>query len=149
MSDASATPCIPYWHVCTDDQGVSHQSRRELTAFQLQSIKPPASPQWLGHRATGATTFFTILPAGWKGDWHENPKPQWIVPLIGRWFVETMDGQRVEMGPGEVSLGEDQHTQPFDGRQGHRSGTIGDEPAVLMIVQLQEPWDDAASDPTP
>ena len=83
----------------------------------------------------------TVLPVGWIGDWHENPKPQWIIPLSGRWFVESMDGQRVEMGPGEISFGEDQNTRNVAGKQGHLSGTVGDEPAVLMIVQ----FDDAAA----
>lgn len=49
----------------------------------------------------------TVLPVGWTGEWHENPKPQWILPLSGRWFVESMDGQRVEMGSGELSFGAD------------------------------------------
>jgi hypothetical protein len=144
MNSPSA-PRVPYWHVWTDGEGVSHQSRRELTAFQLHSIKPPAAAQWLGNEVPGATIFVTVLPVGWEGDWHENPKPQWIIPITGRWYVETMDGQRVEMGPGEVSLGEDQQTRSAAGRQGHRSGTVGQEPAVLMIVQLPEPWPDAAA----
>ena len=50
----------------------------------------------------------TVQPVGWVGTWHENPEPQWIIPLSGRWFVESMDGERVEMGPGEISFGEDQ-----------------------------------------
>ncbi len=78
-----------------------------------------------------ATVFVTVLPVGWIGDWHENPKPQWIIPLSGRWFVESMDGQRVEMGPGEISFGEDKNTRKVAGKQGHLSGTLGDEPAVL------------------
>ncbi len=81
----------------------------------------------------------TVLPAGWVGGWHENPKPQWIIPLSGRWFVESMDGQRVEMGPGEISFGEDQNTRASDGRKGHSSGTVGDAPAVLMLVQFDTP----------
>jgi hypothetical protein len=102
-------------------------------------MQPPAAPQWQGRKVhEGATVFVTVQPVGWIGDWHENPKPQWIVPLSGRWFVEAMDGQRVEMGPGEISFGEDQHTRERDGRRGHLSGTVGDEPAVLMIVQLDE-----------
>jgi hypothetical protein len=41
------------------------------------------------------------------------------------------------MGPGELSLGEDQNCkEDAQGRLGHRSGTIGDAPAVLMTVQL-------------
>ncbi|MGI9024128.1 MAG: hypothetical protein ACR2GP_00810 [Burkholderiaceae bacterium] len=48
---------------------------------------------------------------GWVGEWHENPKPQWIVPMSGRWFVESMDGRRAEMGMGDISFGEDQRTK--------------------------------------
>jgi hypothetical protein len=81
----------------------------------------------------------TVLPVGWVGDWHENPKPQWIVPLSGRWFVESMDGGRVEMGPGEFSFGGDQNTRETGGRKGHLSGTVGNEPAVLMLIQLEAP----------
>jgi hypothetical protein len=57
--------------------------------------------------------------------------------LSGRWFVESMDGVRVEMGPGEISFGEDQNTRQVDGKRGHLSGTLGPEPAVLMLVQFK------------
>ena len=77
------------------------------------------------------------FPQGWVGQWHENPAPQWIIPLSGRWFVETMDGHRVEMGPGDASLGEDQGSKPdAAGHVGHLSGTLGDAPITLMFVQL-------------
>ena len=50
-----------------------------------------------------------------------------------------MDGTRVEMGPGDLSLAEDQGcVAAIDGRRGHRSGTLGDQPAVLMTVQIHE-----------
>ncbi|MEG3437270.1 cupin domain-containing protein [Pannus brasiliensis CCIBt3594] len=139
MND-TATPTIEYWHVWTDENGISHQTRKQIRDFQLESISPPASPQWLGRvKQEGGTVSFTVLPVGWRGEWHENPKPQWIIPLSGRWFVETMDGQRVEMGPGEISFGADQNTREDDrGRKGHLSGTVGDRPAVLAIVQFGE-----------
>jgi hypothetical protein len=131
-------PRVAYWHVWTDADGTSRQTRCEMTAFELSSISPPATPQWQGpKRREDATVMITVLPVGWVGDWHENPKPQWIIPLSGRWFVETMDGQRVEMGPGDISFGQDQGTKADHGRQGHLSGTIGSEPAVLMLVQLE------------
>ena len=48
-----------------------------------------------------------------------------------------MDGTRIEQGPGEFSFGEDPGCiKSEDDRKVHRSGTIGDEPAVLMTVQL-------------
>jgi hypothetical protein len=137
MTDTPA-PQIAYWHLWTDSDGVSRQTRCALTDFRLSSIKPPAAPQWVGVKTQdAATVFVTVLPVGWTGEWHENPAPQWIIPLSGRWFVESMDGVRVEMGPGEISFGEDQNTHTWDGRVGHRSGTVGDEPAVLMIVQFE------------
>lgn len=50
-----------------------------------------------------------------------------------------MNGQRVEMGSGDVSFGGDQQTSPdAEGHKGHLSGTVGDKPAVLMIAQLNE-----------
>lgn len=135
----SAKPTVHYWHLWTDAEGISHQTRCAMTEFELKSIKPPADPQWQGKRHNGPmTTLVTILPVGWSGAWHENPKPQWIIPLSGRWFVESMDGTRVEMEAGELSFGGDQNCGKVDGKLGHRSGTLGCEPAVLMIVQFDD-----------
>ncbi len=130
-------PQVPYWHLWTDANGVSHQTRCHLEEFEWSGVGP-AAPQWNGKQPTGqATVVFTIQPVGWTGEWHQNPAPQWIIPISGRWWVEAMDGTRVEMGPGEFSLGEDQNcTTDSSGRNGHRSGTVGAEPAVLMTVQL-------------
>ena len=135
----SERPIVPYWHLWTDANGISRQTRCEMTEFELKSMKAPADPQWEGRPITGrTTTMVTAQPVGWIGVWHENPKPQWIVPLSGRWFVEAMDGTRVEMGPGEISFGGDQNCREVDGRRGHRSGTIGDVPAVLMVIQFDD-----------
>lgn len=131
------SPKVGYWHLWTDKHGVSHQTHCELHQFALKAVANIA-PQWNDQQTrTDATVVFTVQPVGWVGDWHENPAPQWIVPISGRWWVESMDGTRVEMGPGDLSLGEDQGSIA-DGEKckGHRSGTIGDEPAVLMTVQL-------------
>lgn len=134
---AGERPTTVYWHLWTDAEGVSHQTRCELAGFELASVGD-ADPQWNDEQARSeATVVFTVQPAGWVGEWHENPAPQWIVPLSGRWFVESMDGTRIEMGPGELSLGEDHGCiVDADGRRGHRSGVVGDEPARLMTVQL-------------
>ncbi len=138
MSDPDK-PQVAYWHLYTDAEGVSRQRRCIFTDFERRSISGRASPQWIGRQTRGATaTLLTVLPAGWIGEWHENPHPQWIIPLSGRWFVESMDGQRVELGPGEISFGADQGTREVNGRKGHRSGAVGAEPAVLWLIQLDE-----------
>src|SRR5258708_7956952 len=78
-------PRIPYWHLWTDADGISRQTRCFLTEFELQSISRPAQPQWQGHRTRAEmTVMMTVLPIGWTGEWHENPKPQWILmPFAG------------------------------------------------------------------
>ena len=113
-------PTVSYWHVWTDEKGVSHQKRCQMSAFKFQSISDGAAPSWIDKQSTpGTTVLMVVQPVGWVGEWHENPKPQWIIPLSGRWFVETMDGKRVEMGPGEVSFGGDQNTKAdAQGRRG-------------------------------
>lgn len=130
-------PKLGYWHLWTDDAGVSHQDHRELSDFELGSVGD-AAPQWNAKQPRGdATVVFTVLPVGWIGEWYGNPAPQWIVPLSGRWFVEAMDGARREFGVGEFSLGEDQGcVKSRDGRKGHRSGTLGNQPCALLCVQL-------------
>jgi hypothetical protein len=136
-NDTRARPVIGYWHVWTDAHGVSRQTRGEMTDFEMKTMSG-AAPQWLDRfGAETATIIIGVLPVGWEGDWHENPKPQWIIPLSGAWQVETMDGQAVTMGPGDISFGEDQNCVSDErGRKGHFSRTIGDVPCVQMIVQL-------------
>ncbi|MFA0963791.1 hypothetical protein AB9P05_18445 [Roseivirga sp. BDSF3-8] len=133
-------PSLAYWHVWTDDDGVSHQSKEFIYGFEKESMGGDAAAQWNKHLMDSAIhVMFAQLPVGWVGEWHENPQPQWIIPLSGKWFVETQDGTRVEMGPGDLSLGADQNTQPNEqGHRGHKSGTVGDSPARLMIIQLKE-----------
>lgn len=140
MSDqsdkAGAKPSVPYFHLYVDRDGISHLAQCALTDFTLKGVGP-ADPQWNDKMASGeATVVFTVQPVGWVGDWHENPAPQWIVVLSGRWWIESMDGTRVEQGPGDFSFGEDQGCVETGGKKGHRSGTIGREPCHLMTVQL-------------
>ena len=144
MSDPSESgnpgpkPSVPYWHLYVDDDGVSHQQRCRLTDYELSAVGP-ADPQWNNEQQkVPSTVVFTVQPVGWVGEWHENPAPQWIVVLSGRWFIESMDGTRIEQGPGEFSFGEDQGCTETGGKKGHRSGTVGNEPAALMTVRLHQ-----------
>ncbi|NJC27374.1 cupin domain-containing protein [Neolewinella antarctica] len=129
-------PSIPYWHVYTDEKGISRQKLRHLTNFELESMGGGSGEQWNNKLMKGATQIiFSELPADFDGDWHENPQPQWIIPLTGGWWVETMDGQRVEMRVGELSFGADQGTTD---EQGHKSGVLDNKPCTMMIVQFTD-----------
>ena len=136
----SQMPVVAFWRLYVGSEGVSRWKRGLISRFTLKSAQPPAAPQWQGEKTRGDISVMpTVLPVGWRGDWHENPAPQWIVPLCGRWWVEAMDGERREFGPGEFSFGGDQNCRARDGRKGHMSGTAGDEPAVLMLIQFNDP----------
>ncbi|HEY5204219.1 MAG TPA: cupin domain-containing protein [Roseiarcus sp.] len=136
MSDSGPPPRTAYWRLYVDAKGVSRFEECALADYALKGVGP-ADPQWSDKMERGeATVVFTVQPVGWVGDWHENPAPQWIVVLAGRWWIESMDGFRVEQGAGEFSFGEDQGCHETNGKKGHRSGTIGDEPCRLMTVQL-------------
>jgi hypothetical protein len=117
----SGRPTILYWHLWTDADGISRLTQCTMTEFKLKSMNTPADPQWQGTSFTGKMTTMVT-----------------VVPLSGRWFVEAMDGTRIERGPGEISFGSDQNCREVDGKRGHRSGTLGEVPAVLMVVQLEE-----------
>ena len=111
MTVQSEKPTLTYWHVWTDDDGISRQTQCELKNYKQESMGGAAGLQWNNRlMSSDVEVLFATLPVGWVGDWHENPRPQWIVPITGTWYVETMDGTRVEMGPGEVSFGADQKT---------------------------------------
>jgi hypothetical protein len=136
--DEARPPVMPFFHMWTGPDGTSRLERCSMTGFALESIGGGAAPQWMRDCPGEVEAVkFAVLPRGWVGEWHESPKPQWVVPLAGRWFLETQDGTRVEMGPGDIHFGQDQGTQDDGGRKGHRSGQVGDEPCVQMMVQFR------------
>lgn len=133
-----AKPNLWYWHIWTDKHGESHLTHCRITRFDLKSMAAPAQPQFQARQAaSNAQVIFTTQPANWKGTWHEDPKVQWVIPMQGTWFIEAMDGKRVNLGPGDVLLGEDQNTKTdAKGHKGHLSGNVGSGPVNLMVVQL-------------
>ena len=135
--DHADPPVVPYYHMWTGVDGHSRINVAVMQAFGLKSVGGKAMPQWTRPFPGDVVALnFATLPVGWIGEWHETPKPQWVVPLSGRWFIETQDGNRAEMGPGDIHFGQDIGTAERGGTMGHRSGTIGDMPCVQLIVQF-------------
>lgn len=138
--DSHHPPTIPYYSLWTGQDGLSSLATCALTAFSARSVGGKAAPIWMRlFKGDVEAVFFSVLPVGWVGEWHESPKPQWVVPLSGRWFIETQDGSRVEMGPGEIHWGQDIGTRAVDGNHGHRSGQLGDLPCVHLMIQFKAP----------
>ena len=49
-------PTLPYWHLWVDEQGVSHQTRCQMTEFEMKSISGGAAAQWQGKKTSGEMT---------------------------------------------------------------------------------------------
>ncbi|BAT18491.1 cupin domain-containing protein [Asaia bogorensis] len=129
---------VPYWDNWTDEQGVSHLTKCKLKNFTLSRLAAHADPQWVNHAQQGEARMVTsIQPAHWKGGWHAPESVQWIIPIQGVWFVQSMDGTRVELNPGDALLSEDVGAKSdAQGHIGHLSGNVGDAPVALMITQF-------------
>jgi hypothetical protein len=133
------SPKLAYWHLWTDDHGVSRHTRCEFTDFKTGVLGPGDSPQWNDKLLDDGNAFLTVLPVGWRAGWHINETAKWIFILSGQWYVESMDGERVVIGPGEFSFGGDQGCKAdAHGRVGHLSGQVGDVPCVQLIIQNNE-----------
>src|SRR4051812_32842898 len=92
---AAADPSYSYWHVYVGADGLTRQKKCQLTNFELKGVTKGVAPQWLNLMSDDVEKLtITTQPVGWVGAWHENPGPQWIIPLEGKWFVETSDGKR-------------------------------------------------------
>lgn len=136
--DPHQPPSMAFWQMQPDAQGRSTISQHHLTEFALRSVSGDAAAIWMREfHGNLKAIWFNVLPVGWVGEWHPSPALQWVVPLSGRWFIETQDGKRVEMGPGDIHWGADLASEPH-GRVAHRSGQLGDVPCVQMMVQFHD-----------
>ena len=134
-----APPPESYWHLWSDDDGISRQQRCTISQFALGQLGPGDSPQFSRDLFENGNAFVTYLPVGWTADWHENHIPKWIYVLRGAWSVQSMDGQLVVIRAGEYSFGGDQDCiATADGRRGHLSAQVGDEPCVQLILQRND-----------
>jgi hypothetical protein len=143
MTDTAPPPPAPaaleYWHLWTDDEGISRQTLCRLPPFLMGVLGPGDAPQWSQDLLDVGNAFLTELAVGWRAGWHMNHVPKWIFVLRGSWYVESMDGQRQVFGPGSFSFGGDQNCiADAQGRIGHLSGHVGDEPCLQLIIQRND-----------
>ena len=144
--DPARPPSVPFWEMKPGADGRSTIDQQWLAGFVQQSVGGKAAPGWMREfDGKVKTIWFNVLPAGWVGEWHPSPALQWVVPLSGRWYIETQDGTRVEMGPGDIHWGADVATA---GQQiAHLSGVLGDAPCVHLMVQFDEAADTGVTTP--
>jgi hypothetical protein len=71
MTNSGPRPMLAYWHLWTDAEGVSHQQRCELTAFELKGVGP-ADPQRNDQRSLSR---HRTLNSSRRADLSSNPFP--------------------------------------------------------------------------
>jgi hypothetical protein len=140
--DPANAPTMPFWNMLPDAEGRSTIMQQALAGFALDSVSGDAAPIWMREfQGEVKAVWFNIMPVGWVGEAHSTPALQWVVPLSGRWFIETQDGTRVEMGPGDIHWGADLAGDGVNATTAHRSGQLGDVPCVQMMVQFKSAGD--------
>ena len=104
--DKESGPQVPYYSLWTGPNGTSSLATCALDGFEMKSVGGQAAPLWLRQIPDEvAAVLFMVLPVGWVGEWHESPRPQWVVPLSGRWFIETAGWFTRRNGAGRHPLG--------------------------------------------
>jgi hypothetical protein len=137
--DPRHPPSVPFWYMKPGVDGRSTIEQQKLADFVLRSVSGDTAPIWMREfHGNVKAVWFNVMPVGWVGELHPSPALQWVVPLSGRWFIETQDGKRIEMGPGDIHWGADLDLAGtgVDPTVAHRSGQIGDIPCVQMMVQF-------------
>ena len=138
-------PQMPYWSQWTDQAGQAHTTRCFLSGLKSEAFS--STPQFI-RRLPGVvdSVVFSVLPVGWVGNWHVNPKRQWSIILSGQYYMETSDGASATLKTGDVFFGADQGalgSKAEPNKKGHISRVVGDEPVNHIIVQLKsEPGGD-------
>jgi hypothetical protein len=135
--EPASPPSVPFWEMKPGPDGRSTIDEQMLTDFARRVVSGETDPIWMREfRGEVKAIWFNVLPVGWLGDWHPSPELQWVVPLSGRWFIETQDGKRIEMGPGDIHWGADVAIPEANAHIAHRSGQLGDGPCVQMMIQF-------------
>ncbi len=121
---------LTYVRLFADTAGASHIERGLAVQMEPTNFVPPAPAILVSALQAASGCAFLSVPAGYFGDWHPSPKRQWLVFISGKMEFEACDGERFLGVPGSVVLLEDTTGA------GHRSTVRGDEPAVMVAVQL-------------
>ncbi|MDR3534516.1 MAG: hypothetical protein P4L90_28630 [Rhodopila sp.] len=135
----ATSPKMPYWSQWTDRSGQTHTTRCFVSGLKSEAFS--STPQFV-RRLPGAvdSVVFSVLPVGWVGNWHANPKPQWAIVLSGEYYMETSDGTSATLKAGDVFFGGDQGasgSKAEPNKIGHLSSVRGNEPSSHIIVQLK------------
>ena len=123
----SITP-VSYVHLYVDADGVSH-FREEQFDFRATRAGGP-----LMHAlSAGSGAMLLRLKAGAVEDWHNAPRPLYLIVVQGMSEVTASDGKVRRFGPGSVILMDDATGK------GHRTRAVGHIDHIAAVIPLADP----------
>lgn len=127
-ADATDTvPPLSYTHVYVDSAGVSH-FREEKFDFKASR---PGGP--LSHAlGTGPGAMLLRLKPGAVEDWHNAPRPWYLIVVQGTSEVTTSDGEKRQFGLGSIVLLDD-----ITGK-GHQTRSVGTVDHIAAVVPIAD-----------
>ena len=108
---------VVVWRAHTNQDVVAAQTRKPIMIMRIytgpdglshaQQIEMKLTGNGLSDmmKVTGAQ--FSSRPAGPAGGWPTGPARQFVITLSGRAELEVANGEKVQVGPGQIDLIED------------------------------------------
>jgi len=118
VADAQTRKPIMMTRIFTGPDGLSHaeQVEMKLTPNGTSTMK-------------ASSIEFSSRPAAPVGDWHTGPRRQFVITLSGHAELEVANGQKVQIGPGNINLIEDTTGK------GHTTHNIDDR--IVATIPLE------------
>lgn len=122
-----SVPALSYVHLYVDANGDSH-FREERFDFRSTRAGGP-----LMHAlSTGPGAMLLRLKPGAFEDWHNAPKPWYLIVVQGMSEVTASDGEVRRFGPGSVVLMDDATGK------GHRTRAVGQIDHIAAVIPVAD-----------
>ena len=133
---APETGVIQFIRIWTSADSATHIKRCEVP--RLEESGDFGTIQYVRNLANSSVTPFNLVLTQQTGDnpWHPSPNTQFVVTLSGAWFVNTTDGDYVEMFAGDLLFQDDYAGSPLGGV--HYSGTLGGEACNQLVIAVEQ-----------
>lgn len=96
-----------YVEISTDDDGVSHLVDRSWPLFDGDFTPPSPAGYRVSDTVRASGMLMMHHPAGYRDEWHCAPQPVLGTVLSGSVLIQTSDGARRLLSPGEQFLATD------------------------------------------
>lgn len=129
MSDHSVPRA--YVRLYADADGQSHLEDVPLAGEPRDVVESELRAVFSEPFAARSASFRYVVQEAASEHPHNTPRRQFIVMLTGVCEIESSDGDRRRLGPGEVLLLEDTEGD------GHITRRVGDQDRLTLIIPLQ------------